>query len=77
MKIQLKFTSLLTLKDIKSGDLIDVEKPTSLRKVLLNYKADLEMMRYITPIVNGERVNLDYEVNEGDMVYLIVPIGGG
>ncbi len=77
MKVTVKFISLVGLKNVKSGDSIEVDEGSDIRRVLFENGLDRKMLRYVKAIVNGTQESLDHILKEGDILDFIIPIGGG
>jgi molybdopterin converting factor small subunit len=77
MKVIVNFLSLLKLKNAKSGDCIDVAEGTSIGKLLMQHIVEEEALKYIKLVVNGRQEDMGYILKDGDILTLIIPIGGG
>lgn len=77
MKVTVKFISLVGLKSVKSGDRIEIEEGSDIRRVLLENGVDRKMLRYVKAIVNGTQESLNHILRDGDVLDFIIPIGGG
>ncbi len=77
MKVIVNFMSLVKLKNVKSGEPIDVAEGTSIGKLLKQNMVEEKALKYIKLVVNGRQQDVEYILKDGDVLTLIIPIGGG
>jgi len=77
MKIILEFPGFLQISGIESGDTVEFEAGKTVAQLLDAFSISSDHQRYIIPIVNREEKRLDYELQNGDHLFLYVPVGGG
>ncbi len=77
MKVIVNFLSLVKLKNVKSGERIDVAEGTSIGKLLIQNMVEEKALKYIKLVVNGRQEDMKYILKDGDVLTLIIPIGGG
>ncbi len=77
MTITLEFPGFLQLKDIRSGDTVPAGEGASVRTLLTELGMRPEHRQHVIPVVNGTEVRLNHQLNDGDHVFLYIPVGGG
>ena len=77
MKIKIGFVGYLDVTGIRNNSEISVAGGTSVAGVLGRCGISLQYQDYIEPYVNGAKQKLSYVLQEGDELYLFLPVGGG
>ena len=77
MKIRIKYTAILKIDNVQNGSELNVARGTTTSKLLSECNVKADHKRYIHIYVNGEKKSLSYTLQEGDKLYLALPIGGG
>ncbi len=77
MKIILEFPGFLQITTVESGGTMELEAGKTVAQLLDAFSISSDHQRYIIPIVNREEKRLDYELQNGDHLFLYVPVGGG
>ncbi|NOZ13972.1 MAG: MoaD/ThiS family protein [Acidobacteria bacterium] len=77
MRIVLEFPGFLQITGVDSGGTSEVAEGKTVSQLLDDFGIAYDHQRYIIPIVNREEKRLDYVLQDGDHLFLYVPVGGG
>ena len=77
MKVHLEYVALLQVKGARSGEEIALEDGATIGSLLALLHIRPEHQRVIAPFVNDRRGTLATRLQEGDRVFLALPVGGG
>ena len=77
MKVNVKYMGLLKLKDVKSGNDVELIDGTTISDFLQRYVAKKEHHKFIIVTVNEKKVNLSYQLQDQQAMSLFLPFGGG
>lgn len=77
MKILIEYMGFFKIKDVPSKSEIEVEPDTSIEELLDQLDVKKEHRKYLTPLVQRKRQKLDYQLQDGDQLFLYYPVGGG
>ena len=61
----------------KRKKIIQLDSTLSVEQLLLEIGFNLEEISWFVTIVNGKRVTSDYQVQNEDLIFITLPIGGG
>ncbi|HOK39904.1 MAG TPA: MoaD/ThiS family protein [bacterium] len=71
------FGSLCTKNKEKKLNLV-LEKSITIEELLLKYlKFKKKEIKFLSPVVNENNVDIDYEIKNNDKIKILMPIGGG
>lgn len=57
--------------------LTELNPELSVRLLLIKSGFLKEELNHLIPIVNGRRTSMDYELQDGDHLWITIPLGGG
>ncbi len=77
MKITIEFTAVLDVKHVASGSTVELAQGATVKDLLHLLKVKENHQRYVVPFVNGEQKKLTAKLQDGDKVFLSLPVGGG
>lgn len=77
MKIELEFTAVLNVKDVRSGSPLEIEDGTTVAGLLNRLQIDIAYHKFIIPFVNGQKAKTGDTLQNNDKVFLSLPVGGG
>ena len=77
MKITLAFPGFLQINTVESGSTVEVEEGSTVVDLLNAFSISADHQQHIIPIVNQEEKRPDYRLQEGDHLFLYIPVGGG
>jgi len=77
MKITVSYVGYLHLDGIENNSSIEIEKETTVRKLLEGCGMKQEHLRYVIPVVNDKKQGLSYILRDKDSLFLYLPAGGG
>lgn len=77
MKILIEYMGFFKIKDVPSKSEIEVEPDTSIEELLDQLDVKKEHRKFMTPLVQRKRQKMDYQLQEGDQLFLYYPVGGG
>lgn len=77
MKIHVTYAAVLKIEHVVSGSPMEIEPGTTIAEFLSLCSVQERYHRSIIPVVNGESRRLDYTLQEGDSLNLLLPVGGG
>ena len=77
LSVTIRFTGLVDVKKVVSGDSIEIPEGTDLSKLLSILGIIEQHKKYIIVMVRGRKENLDYKLKNNDDVNLFLPVGGG
>lgn len=77
MKILIEYMGFFKIKDVPSKSELEVEPGITIEGLLDQLEVKQEHRRYLTPLVQRKRQKLDYQLQDGDDLFLYYPVGGG
>ena len=79
MEIRVIFTGPSFMDGVKSGDLVTLDKGTTIRDLYLRAGIDLDerFHQFIVSTVNGDHRDPDHTLRDGDELTLFLPVSGG
>ncbi len=77
MKITVSYVGYLHLDGIENDSTIEMEKETTVEKLLEGRGMKREHLRYVVPVVNGRKRDLSHTLRNNDSLFLYLPAGGG
>lgn len=77
MRIQLSRAAQLELPAFPDNGEVDIPEGTTVKAFLELAGVRREHRQFVLPMVNNTKVGLRYELQEGDSLFLLVPVGGG
>ncbi|RKX79089.1 MAG: hypothetical protein DRP87_04370 [Spirochaetes bacterium] len=77
MKIYLEFVGYLKLEGAENRSQVEVPNGVDVSSLFKRFKVSEEHLKFIVPVVNGERKSINYRLKDGDSLYLMLPVGGG
>ncbi|HPG29246.1 MAG TPA: MoaD/ThiS family protein [bacterium] len=77
IQITIHFTTLVDVKNIKSGDTIEISDETTMSGLLSILGIIERHQKYIVIMRNGEKSNLSAKLKNNDEIKLFLPVGGG
>lgn len=77
VKIHVTYAAVLKIDQVASGSHVEIDDGTTIADFLTRCSVQEAHQRYIIPIVNGESRRLDYTLQNGDRLNLLLPVGGG
>lgn len=77
MKILLEHVAMLALRNVKSGDTIELPEGSTIADLLKTLRLEPSHQRAIVAFVRGERAHPSCVLQDGDDIFLGLPVGGG
>ncbi len=77
MRITIEYVGFLKIEAVKSGSSLEFPQGTTVSEVLDHLRLTAAWRKYIIPIVNSERSASDRVLNDGDRLFIFLPVGGG
>jgi hypothetical protein len=77
MQITLEYMGFITIEDVPSGSTIEVPEGTTIEQLLDRLGMEKQHRTYLRPLVDQGRKPFDYQLQEGDGLFLYFPVGGG
>ena len=77
MNVTVQYVGYLNLAGVKNGASVEINVSTSVKILLDRFKIREEHRQYIIPVVNGKKEKLSYVLQDGDSLFLHLPVGGG
>jgi len=77
INVTVNFTGLVDIKNIKSGDTVNLPEGTDVSKLLSMLGIIEQHKKYIIVMINGVKETLFRKVNNNDEINLFLPVGGG
>jgi hypothetical protein len=77
MKVKIELLGLLHIKDVKNNSFIEVKDGSTISDIYNELKILKDHQRFIIPFINGTEVRKSANVNEGDIIKIFLPTGGG
>jgi molybdopterin converting factor small subunit len=77
MKIKVEILGLLHLKGIKNNSFVEVKDGSTIADLYDELNILKDHQKFITPFVNGIEVRKSAAINDGDIVKIFLPTGGG
>jgi sulfur carrier protein ThiS len=77
MKVKLEFVALLNIENMKSGDWIELEAPSTITDLLTKIGISDRHQKFVIPFINQKPARRSSSLEDGDEVYLFLPVGGG
>lgn len=77
IRVTVRFTELVDIKKIKSGESIDVPEGTDISKLLSILGIIEQHKKYVVVMIRGMKEVLSYKLKNKDEVNLFLPVGGG
>lgn len=77
IRVQLRFTGLIDIKNLLSGDYITLKEGSTLSDLLTQIGIRQEHKKYIIAMVNEKKEFLHYIFKNNDQIKLFLPVGGG
>lgn len=77
MNIKVTFDGLTMIEGIKSGDIVQIEKGTTVKDLLYRIQVKEEFHPLVIPFVNEKPESLSYVFQDDDGITLFLPVSGG
>jgi sulfur carrier protein ThiS len=77
VKIHVTYAAVLKIDHVRSGSHVNVDDGTTVAGFLTLCGVQERHQRSIVPLVNGVSRRLDYALQDGDSLNLLLPVGGG
>lgn len=77
ISVQLHFTGLIDIKNLLSGDYVNINEGSTLSDLLSRIGIRQEHKKYIIAMVNEKKEFLHYVLKNNDQIKLFLPVGGG
>ena len=77
MKIRISYVGYMRLDGIEKNSSIDVVENATIADLLTRYNVTTEHQKFIIPFVNDKKVTLSHILEDGDSLFLLLPVGGG
>jgi len=77
VRIYVTYAAVLRIDLVASGSHVEIDDGTTIADFLTRCSVKDTHQRTIIPIVNGESRKLDYALQDGDRLNLLLPVGGG
>lgn len=77
MEIRLEYVAMLKVNAPPSGGVKSVREGDTIATLLEQIGIPANQRGVITPFVNEAKVSQNYTLQDGDRVFLAMPIGGG
>jgi hypothetical protein len=77
MKVKIELLGLLHIKGVKSNSFIEVKEGATVSDIYAELNILKDHQRFIIPFINGIEVRKSASVNDGDIVKIFLPTGGG
>ena len=77
MDITLHHSPILKLKDVENGGQLEVSVGSTIETLLSSLGIPEDQHRYLLAYANREKKELSYVIQNGDVLHLYLPIGGG
>jgi len=77
ISVTIRFTGLVDVKKIASGESMNVPEGTDISKLLSILGIIEQHKKYIIVMIRGSKENLLYKLKNNDEVNLFLPVGGG
>jgi sulfur carrier protein ThiS len=77
MKVKIELLGLLHIKGIKNNSFIEVKDGSTISDIYNELNILKDHQRFIIPFINGTEVRKSTNVNEGDIIRIFLPTGGG
>ncbi len=77
MKVRIHYSAHLNINGLENGASVDVTSGTTVSDLLSAYRMTDEHKKFITVAVNGEKKSPSCVLNDGDSLFLLLPVGGG
>jgi hypothetical protein len=77
MRITIEYIGFLKIEGVKSGSIVEFPDGIKASDVLDRFNLVGSYRKFIIPIINGERSSQDRLLNDGDKLFIYLPVGGG
>jgi len=77
MKIKLDFVAFLDVKGVKPGEELEIEEGTTVAGLMGRLQISEEHQQHVTPVIDGLARKLDYVLEDGDDLMLVLKAAGG
>lgn len=77
MRIHLSRAAQLELPAFPENGEVDIPEGTTVKTFLELAGVRKEHRQFVLPMVNDTKVSLRYVLQEGDRLFLLIPVGGG
>lgn len=77
MRITIEYIGFLKIEGVKSGSVVEFPDGIKASDVLDSVNLIGSYRKFIIPIINGERSSQDRVLNDGDRLFIYLPVGGG
>ncbi|HDQ14521.1 MAG TPA: hypothetical protein ENN41_06880 [Sediminispirochaeta sp.] len=77
MKITIEYMGFFSIKDVPSNSELEIERRTTISTLLDDLGVKKEHRKYLVPLVDRQRKDFDYPLQDGQSLFLYFPVGGG
>jgi sulfur carrier protein ThiS len=77
MKVKIELLGLLHIKGVKNNSFIEVKDGSTISDIYNELNILKDHQRFIIPFINGTEVRKSSIINEGDIIKIFLPTGGG
>lgn len=77
MKVKIELLGLLHLKGIKNNSFVELNEGSSVADLYNQLNILRDHQKFITPYINGNEVRKSTTINDGDIIKIFLPTGGG
>lgn len=77
MTIHLRYMGFLPLTEVENDSDLSLDEPMRVVDLLNEWDIPSHQQQFFTPYVNEEKKSRDYELQDGDSLFLYLPVGGG
>jgi hypothetical protein len=77
MHVTIRFVGYLHLEGVENGASMQIDGTPSVKKLLDLFRMRKEHQQYVIPVINGKKAKLGTLLQDGDTLFLHLPVGGG
>jgi hypothetical protein len=77
MKVKIELVGLLHIKGVKNNSFIEVKENSTILDIYDELNILKDHQKFVIPFINGSEVRKSTMVNNGDIVKIFLPTGGG
>jgi sulfur carrier protein ThiS len=77
MKVKIELLGLLHLKGVTNNSFVEVKEGSTISDLYNQLNILKDHQKFITPFINGSEVRKSTTINNGDIVKIFLPTGGG
>ena len=77
MTIRIEYMGFFKIDGTPNGSDLQAEAGTTVDALLDRLAVKRDHRKYLVPLVNRERKTFDHELQDGDVLFLYFPVGGG